>query len=153
MHGVGDLGNRGFWNRRIHFKARNQCPDWGEVVVKVAIVGDTDKTWHLTDDNWKEDSVRAPRSVESVTCCSDLSVLCSKSDVLNPIGCKTQFLKSPAEETCTIDNSSAHGEDCQIDASCSSKYDPTRKPTSTKVHWTQVKNLINCNGSLKLGTC
>ena len=143
----------GFWNRRTHFKARNQCPDFGKVVVKVDIEGGTDKTWHLIDGEWKEDSVRFPSTVESVTCCSDLSDLCSKSDMIHPQGCKDEFKKSAANDTCTYTGSAVHGEHCEINAKCESDKSEDRIPATATLHFLKVKHLQNCNGTLNAPSC
>ena len=142
----------GWFRRQHHAKAKNECPDWGKVVAKVDIQGGTDTTWDLRDGNWREGSWRSPKSVRAVTCCSDLSDLCSKSDVLTPQGCETQYDKSSAESTCQDESFQVRGESCVISAFCKivAGYGFN---TSITVHYPDTKTLSNCNGVLKAGSC
>ena len=142
----------GFFNKKDHAKVRNECPEWGKVVAKVDIRDGTDSTWTLTDGNWKHGSWRPPSRVRRVSCCSDLSDLCSKSDVLKPQGCEAQFDKSPAAKTCYDKTFEINGENCVINAQCK-QINKALVRTSINAHYLKTKTLNNCNGKLTLGSC
>ena len=142
----------GFFNNKRHVKVKNQCPEWGKVVAKVDIKGGTDATWTLTDGNWRYGSWRHPTKIRQVSCCKDLSDLCSKSDVLTPQGCETQFKKSSAARTCYDGSFEVNGESCVVNASCK-RINQEFTKTSITAHYLRAKTVNNCNGTLTLDSC
>ena len=51
---------RGFFSTRDHVQAKNLCPQWGKVVVKVDIKNGGDATWTLSDGQWRSGSWGLP---------------------------------------------------------------------------------------------
>ena len=82
------------------FWAYNACNGWGTVVAKIDLKLATDKTWYL--ENASQRKGDADTHVRSITCCSDLSDLCNKSDVLTVDGCTARFEDSPASDDCEV---------------------------------------------------
>ena len=122
------------------------------MVVKVDVRDGTDATWTLSDGNWKSGSWSFPSSVRAVSCCSDLSDLCSKSDLLSTQGCEAKFKKSPASRNCSDSNFQLDGHHCIISAACE-KNGKAVKRTLITVHYTHAESVVNCNGKLKLWDC
>jgi len=136
--------------REYGYQAQNTCHEWGKVVAKVDIKNGPDKTWHLTTSAIKWGSTSAYRKPRSITCCSDLSDLCSKSDLLTPDGCKTQYQKSPAHGVCRNEDFSVSGENCVVYAEC--PYLQGRWfENEVTIHYLETKALFNCTGSLLNG--
>ena len=110
------------WDNGTHLwthsyvEARNDCSDLGTVVAKVDIRDGRDFTWHLTNGNIRYG--QSDHNFRGVYCCSDLSDLCSKSDVVNNTGCTTQFDSSPASDTCNNVSMSTDSKNCVITADC-----------------------------------
>ena len=137
-----------------YVKVKNECPEWGKVVVKVDLENQTDVTWELTDGNWREYAWTEPKRVKSVACCSDLSDLCSKTDVVTVRGCRAQYNESSALDTCQQANVRVSGESCVVTARCESAYHRGRFWSSTViVDYPETKDLSNCNGTLTVGSC
>ena len=139
-----------FFSRKSHAKAKNLCPKWGRVIAKVDIKNGTDGTWGLTNGNWREESWRFPKRVREVSCCSDLSDLCSKSDVLTTRGCETQFNRSEANRTCDQKVFAVRGENCVVEANCKRNDESVRRASIT-AHYPDTKTIKNCDGTMKLG--
>ena len=142
----------GFFSGKSHAKAKNLCPKWGRVIAKVDIKSGTDGTWGLTNSHWRQESWRFPKKVREVSCCSDLSDLCSKSDVLTTRGCETQFNRSEASRTCHNRTFGVRGENCVVEANCK-RNDESVKTASITAHYPDTKTIKNCDGTLKLGAC
>jgi len=144
---------RDFWQGwKSSYKVRNECALWGKVVAKIDIAVGSDKTENLTGGGqvWKTIS---GYKINEVTCCSDLSDLCSKSDVLTPEGCKKQFQKSRANGNCYGATFETSGNDrCIIAANCR-KADGKNRSTRIKATYPVVKTLVNCNGDLRVDSC
>ena len=74
---------------------KNECPELGTVVAKVDRKDAPDWT------KWLEGSGQVNMSgsqgnIRSIHCCSDLSDLCNKSDIINAANCIAAFEQSPA---------------------------------------------------------
>ena len=143
---------KGFLNTRDHVQVKSLCPEWGKVVVKVDVRHGTDSTWTLSDGHWKNGSWLFPRTVKAVSCCSDLSDLCSRSDVLNIQGCEAEFKKSPASRSCSDSSFGLDGHHCIIRAACEDSSKEAKRSFIT-VYYPHIKSLVNCNGKLKLWDC
>ena len=112
------------WPKRDTAWVRNECSEFGSMVAKIERQHATDWTVHLTGGDRVEKSGTAG-DVRGIYCCTDLSEMCAKSDVINADGCTAQFEESIAyrltfnvttplcslnsaegnvrEETCTLD--------------------------------------------------
>ena len=143
---------RGFFSRRSYAKTRNLCPEWGRVVAKVEIRNGADATWGLTDSRWRQGSWAPPKKVREVSCCTDLSDLCSKSDVLTTRGCESQLNRSEARRSCTDRSFAINAESCTVEASCK-RDDQSLNRTSITAHYTEIETLKNCDGTLTVGSC
>lgn len=166
-HGSAECLNAGWENRtlswsrkRSTFWAESKCPGWGKVVAKIDISGGSDNTWTLTNDNRR--SGNRNYHVRNISCCTDLSDLCKKSDVLTPAGCISQFEDSPAVRggTCLkvgynsgsgyhvsasddrAPSATVSGENCTITASCAFASNYTR--TTVTVPYTNADDLVKC---------
>ena len=132
------------------FSAQNTCFDWGKVVAKIDIKVESDKTWHLTDG--LERTGTANNHVRSITCCSDLSKLCSKTDLLTVDGCTARFEESPADDDCDPVaggvSVSVADERCTIIASCGG----TANHTIT-AEYEHLDEVSFCNGELQVTGC
>ncbi len=136
------------------FWARNLCSSWGKVVAKIDIKSASDKTWHLTNSNKRTGD--ANNHVRSIKCCSDLSDLCDKSDVLTVDGCNGQFNKSPAATRCRVHRTTVTGENCNITADCVSDYTNTYGVFRTiTASWLSIPETHRCglSGHLQIGSC
>ena len=140
-----------FATRGSTYSARNECEDWGRVVVKWDLKDTSDKTWHLDDGN-RRDGQSSYHKVNWAYCCSDLSDLCNQSDMLTDDGCQNEFNDSTAySDGCRLESATyvaeSSGPHCDISATCPSG--PTSMDTSGTWHFLQVDHLVNCNGELK----
>ncbi len=77
------------WPKKSTVKAVNECPEWGKVVAKIDIKDAADFTWHLADGS--ERSKKGFFRVRDVTCCSDLSDLCNRTDAVTDQGCLARY--------------------------------------------------------------
>ena len=143
---------KGFFSRRSYARTRNLCPEWGRIVAKVEIRNGADATWGLTDGRWRQGSWAPPKKVRAISCCADLSDLCSKSDVLTTKGCENQFDRSGARRSCSDRRFAVDAENCTIETSCR-KDDQSLGRTSITAHYTEIKTLKNCDGRLTIGSC
>ena len=152
----------GGWNNKKGFMgwksstfwAQNKCPDWGKTVAKVDISKATDKTWHLTTGDSRSGS-HGSAHVSGVYCCSDLSHLCNKSDVLTSSGCTAKFQDSPAftSGTCSSPSATVSGENCAITATCNTDIGGGTLVTgsfeeSITIHYTKADEVQYCIGKL-----
>lgn len=105
------------WPKKSTYAARNECPAWGKVVAKVDIRNASDKTWHLTNGNTRRGSTS--HTVREISCCTDLSDLCDKEDMVSVESCKRQFEKSDANDDCVHDSDpTTDGSWCVFDLTC-----------------------------------
>ena len=139
------------------FRVRNRCPDLGKVVAKIDLAGAADRTWHLHDGEWRHGSTT--HRIRDISCCSDLSATCNRSDVFSDSGCVARFnRRSPAAWSCRDESASADGESgrCDITATCDRAWRPGGAGslrTSASVPWDEFARLNNCDGRLTLGPC
>ena len=138
--------------RRDHYKARNLCHDLGKMVAKADIKNGADqtRTFNYGFTGWREGHATSPRSVQSVTCCTDLSTLCNRADLVNAAKCEDRWEESSADSYCVDEHFTPHPDDseCQVDTRCQ-KLDGTYRETSARVHYHQVYRLSNCDGQLR----
>ena len=137
-----------------HYKARNRCPDLGKVVAKVDRPNQTDVTWTFEygDDGWKHGAHADSAGARNIYCCTDLSDLCDRSDLVNEQGCADRWDESSAASLCANERFIPHPEHsrCEISAKCL-KDDGTLRPTSAHVHYHHVYRLTVCDGHLRQG--
>ena len=145
------------WDNGTHLwthssaSARNVCSDLGTVVAKVDIRGATDWTWHLTNDTTRQGT--SDHNFRGVYCCSDLSDLCSISDIVNATSCTTQFDSSPASDTCNNVSMSRSTKNCVVTADCLEATGSTDRNTSAlKVYYHHTDEVQNCHGDLMKGS-
>ena len=157
--------NSGNWlNPSSEFYAWNSCHNYGKVVAKVDIKNRPDVTWHLTSNAQREG--QADEHVRDIYCCKDLSVLCKRSDVVNPDGCLDQFRKSPAKKTqgCSLyEVPTVTGTISNLRCNFPAAWCPNTRTDGTtevlssslsQVLWYVADELINCNGVLRrAGSC
>ena len=93
----GEWTNR-TWPDKDTASVKNECSALGKVVAKVDREGATDWTPSLNNDVELNMSGTLG-NIRNIYCCSDLSDLCNKADVINPDGCWAQFHESPASDT------------------------------------------------------
>ena len=150
--------NRGVL-KKSPYHVRNMCPEYGKVVAKVDLKSAMDRTLHL-DDGSQRDGTTIHR-IRGISCCSDTSVLCNRSDLVTDEGCVAQFNRvSSAAWTCINETASAaiSGENynCTVTARCEVRYDPVfpqYKTTSITVPWLDLGDVSNCEGYLRRGPC
>ena len=147
-----DSGN--WWFDEIHhYKARNRCSDLGAVVVKIDIPVWPDETWTIPygDDDWHEGYTDKAQP-QNIHCCTDLSDLCERSDLVNEQGCRDRWAESAASAQCVQESFNAHPADsrCEIGAKCQ-RDDGSLRPTSAHVHYHHVYRLTVCDGHLRQG--
>ncbi len=145
------------WDNGTHLwthssaSARNVCSDLGTVVAKVDIRGATDWTWHLTNDTTRQGT--SDHNFRGVYCCSDLSDLCSISDIVNATSCTTQFDSSPASDTCNNVSMSRSTKNCVVTADCLEATGSTdRNSSALEVYYHHTDDVQNCHGDLMKGT-
>lgn len=158
--------NRGNWvDPSSEFYASSSCSSYGKVVAKVDLKSASDRTWHLTNAHLKQGTANA--HVRQIYCCKDLSVLCNRSDVVNPDGCKAQFEKSPAktDDGCILNEAPTATAEGNNFLSCNFPSVACPKITNhfmfevatsslSQVRWFDADELINCNGTLRrAGSC
>ncbi|MCY3754358.1 MAG: hypothetical protein OXG99_09760 [Alphaproteobacteria bacterium] len=165
LHGWWDNND---WPKKSTFGAQmmEHCVGWGKVVAKVDLASCTDKTWHLTNTNKRKGSEAC--RVRGIYCCTDISDLCNKSDLMSIESCTSQWNKSPASNSCELSGGETYtsgstsptpvtwsDENCNFWAKCQYvKPDWTlgEKQASIKdVHWPEADEVYNCNGVLKEG--
>ena len=159
--------NSGTWPaQRADYEVQNLCPEFGRVVAKVDVKNSGDKTLNLDDGSSRGGTIIGSH-VRWIYCCKDLSFLCSRNDVLNPEGCNDQFDDSPADDSCSIDESattySAGSGDgtCTFSATCDvtvTADDGTtsteERDVSTTVSWHLADDLQHCgDGTLQTDAC
>ena len=149
--------------RKSKFHVRNMCPDYGRVVAKVDLKNAADRTLHLDDGNRRNSSTS--HRIRWISCCSDLGDLCNRSDVVTDAGCRARFKQvSSAARSCGNVNltatASISGEryTCTIAARCRMAWPDAQGlmpyvPSSITVPWTELGNVHNCDGVLRLGSC
>ena len=150
--------NRGVL-KKSPYHVRNMCPEYGKVVAKVDLKSAKDRTLHL-DDGSQRDGTTIHR-IRGISCCSDTSLLCTRSDLVTDEGCVAQFNRvSSAAWTCINETASAaiSGENynCTVTARCEVRYDhvfPQYKTTSITVPWLDLGDVSNCEGYLRRGPC
>ena len=141
--------NRG-WLKDSYAKAKNKCTEYGKVVAKVDIRHSADQTWDLNDGNEREYK-NDWQHIRGVFCCTDLSDLCNKSDIVNTSSCNQKFRESPASATCADSLAIGINEkaECVFNTNC----DGGLSTTVLAVAWPDAADLYNCNGTLTLGSC
>ena len=144
--------SKSFFGGKSHARAWNICPKWGKVVAKVNIKNGTDETWTLSDGKSRTGSWSFPKKVRDISCCSDLSDLCTKPRHLTVQTCAAEFQRSSASLTCFDRSYSPDGESCTIHAQCEN-IGRVRKGTSIAVQLHEIRKIVNCDGRLKLGSC
>jgi len=172
LHGWWDNND---WPKKSTFGARMEehCDGWGKVVAKVDLASCSDKTWHFTSANTRRGSEAC--RVRGIYCCTDISDLCNKSDVMTVAGCTRQWNKSDASDGCELSGgeptvagtilgtgvqsvtASSANYTCSFWAKCNYiTSDWTLEETQTSirdVHWLDADDLLNCNGVLKVASC
>ena len=69
----------------------------------------------------------AHEKARAIYCCTDLSALCSKSDVLTPQGCRKQYETNEATNAqCRHEEFTVSGEHCTVHTSCKDWFAPVR---------------------------
>ena len=159
--------NSGNWaNARSEYYANNACHQYGKVVAKIDIKNGPDVTWHLSSAALRS-CADTSRHVRQIYCCKDLSVLCKRSDVVNPEGCRAQFNKSPAKTDagCILvqdPTATAEGNNflsCNFPSvACIDESDLVTieivNSSLNQVRWFDADELIRCNGALRrAGSC
>ena len=149
--------NRGVL-RKSPYHVRNMCPEYGSVVAKVDLESAMDRTLRLDDGEWRDGSTI--HRVRGISCCSDTSDLCNRSDVLTDAGCLARFRQvSPAAGTCRNATATYSGETrtCTIAAECLLA-DPEvvlfpYMPTGIVIPYPELGEVHNCGGFLRRGPC
>ena len=150
--------NRGVL-KKSPYHVRNMCPEYGKVVAKVDLKSAMDRTLHLNDGSQRDGTTI--HRIRGISCCSDTSVLCNRSDLVTDEGCVAQFNRvSSAAWTCINETASAaiSGENynCTVTARCEVRYDPVfpqYRTTSITVPWLDLGDVSNCEGYLRRGPC
>ena len=150
----GEWTNRS-WPKKSTVRAVNERPGWGKVVAKIDIKDAADSTWHLLDGN--ERSRRGFFKVRDVTCCSDLSELCSRVDAVTERGCLAKYRGNSAAATCSGETAVGNIGDLTytITGRCRFRrgvWEYMRQTTIT-VPYLDVGNLNNCHGIYVNGDC
>ena len=149
--------NRGLF-KKSPYQVSNQCSEYGKVVAKVDLASASDRTLHLIDDLPRDGDTR--HRIRSISCCSDISDLCNRSDVVTDEGCLARFRQSPASKKCWNASASAaiSGDDysCNVSADC--EYIDWAKQrqqwhTNITVPWLELDDVNNCSGWLTRGMC
>ena len=149
--------NRGLL-KKSPFQVRNQCSEYGKVVAKVDLAWASDRTLHLIDDIPRDGDTR--HRIRSISCCSDISDLCNRSDVVTDEGCLARFRQSPASKKCWNASASAaiSGDDysCNVSADCE-YFDwgmqRLQRHTNITAPWLELDDVNNCSGWLTRGMC
>ena len=120
------------WPNSDNALVRSHCSELGTVVAKIDRKDAADWTVWLSGDDTVVRSGTAG-NIRGIHCCSDLSDLCNKSDIVNPGNCVEQFRASPAfvatnegevaifmHRRCSGATATADPDNlsCTIDASC-----------------------------------
>ena len=145
--------NRGLL-KKSPYHVSNQCSEYGKVVAKVDLASARDRTIHLIDDNPRDGDTR--HRIRSISCCSDISDLCNRSDVVTDEGCLARFWReSSASMTCRVRSASAaisgDNYNCTITAFCDSAQLGHRSTITAP--FVTLGNVNNCNGHLRHGPC
>ena len=158
-------GNRAA-SKMNSFHVQNMCPAYGRVVARVDLRDARDRTLTLDDGARRDDSTI--HRIGGISCCSDSSTLCNRSDVVTDAGCRSRFVEaSSAIWTCGTDNlaatASISGEsyNCTITAGCEPAWAHHSTVfwtypymiSSITVPWTELDEVSNCDGVLTLGPC
>ena len=144
------------WPSKTDLNARNECPDWGKVVVKWDLKNASDRTWHLNNGNVRR--AQSSANVRWAYCCSDISDLCNKSDVLTVANCRARFENSSVHSVndCWLQSSggavSVTGENCEFWAICR-RDNGSEAAQYITVPWPDANDLVNCDGDLRQGSC
>ena len=144
-----------------YFHVRNACAAYGRVVAKIDLKGTGDRTWQIAGEDWRHGS--SLHRVREISCCSDKSTLCNRSDVVTEGGCLARFAEtSPAASSC-IDATATpaiDGEDygCTVSARCPrgtvfGQGPADYRRTSITVDYLDLGEVENCGGALRLGRC
>ena len=149
--------NRGLL-KKSPFQVRNQCSEYGKVVAKVDLAWASDRTLHLNNDLPRDGDTR--HRIRSISCCSDISDLCNRSDVVTEEGCLARFRQSPASKKCWNASASAaiSGDDysCNVSADCEFfdwGMQRRQRHTNITVPWLELDDVNNCSGRLTRGMC
>ena len=147
--------NRGLL-KKSPFQVRNQCSEYGKVVAKVDLAWASDRTLHLIDDIPRGGDTR--HRIRSISCCSDISDLCNRSDVVTDEGCLARFRQSPASKKCWNASAAISGDDysCNVSADCE-YFDwgmqRLQRHTNITAPWLELDDVNNCSGWLTRGMC
>ena len=87
--------NNQTWPKKDTAWVQNQCPEFGTVVAKIDRKDAADWTPRLEDGS-RVERYGTAGNIRGIHCCSDLSDLCNKSDIINPEGCVDAFHTSEA---------------------------------------------------------
>ena len=143
------------------FHVQNMCSDYGSVVAKIDLKGAMDRTWTVNGEGWRHGN--SLHRVREISCCSDKSTLCNRSDVVTEAGCLARFLeRSPAAASC-IDATAAPpisvgNYNCTVIARCPrhSIYGlgpVDYRQTRITVDYLELDEVNNCAGTLRRGSC
>lgn len=150
---AGGFTNR-TWPSNDSAWVRNDCSQYGTVVAKVDRAGAPDWTKWL-DGSGAEIMQGSQGNIRSISCCRELSDLCSKVNLINAVGCQREYNNSSARAETIVHVNSITGDadagTCTINAEVrieeSSGHLRTRTIEIT-VDFNQTKNLKVCdNGS------
>ena len=83
------------WPFKDHARVRNWCDALGTVVAKIDRKDAADWTVWL-DDWFTVHKSGTAGDIRGIHCCSDLSDLCNRADIIHPEGCLEQFHTSEA---------------------------------------------------------
>lgn len=140
------------WPSSSRVTVRNDCSGYGTVVAKIDIKRAADRTWHLHGGD--ERTARGHFTVRQVSCCSDMSDLCTLSGMVTDDSCLERFHTSSANETCRHASGTAISRtQCRIIAQCRHDHIPRYFRTTLTVEYPDVANLHNCRSVLTNGRC
>ncbi len=146
------------WPSNTTYSVQNECASWGKVVAKIDIRSKADKTLHLDDATRRTGDV-GPFRINWIYCCSDISELCNKSDVLTSDNCNDEFSDSPAATRCSIDEdeTKVDSHKCVFDISCeytnNSGTEYTLVDDEKEISYPDADILSFCRGILQTTAC
>ena len=140
------------WPSLSRVTVRNECSGYGTVVAKIDIKNAADRTLHLHGGD--ERTASGQFTVRQVSCCSDISDLCSLSGVVTDDSCLDRFHASSANETCRHATGTAISRtQCRITAQCRHSHMTQYFRTTITVEYPDVAKLHNCRSVLTNGHC
>ena len=149
------------WTRIYKWKARNTCKWLGKVVAKIDVAHASDQTVTLPygDGDWHEGQVN--NEIRSVKCCTDLSDMCNREDIVTDANCLDRWRESDAHEwiiergSCPANNTTATAkpdtEECHFQTTCirDDLLPWERVQRQIQVHYHDVWKVDRCAGQLR----